>query len=101
MKNDDYIKRSDALNELYRYASEKDPLHTIKYRVDVCERIEKIPAANVKSGIQGYWIDENPESFLDPRMRCSICGHIDLPLAKWRFCPVCGANMKSEFIENK
>lgn len=44
---DKYIKRDDALFELYRYASAKDPALMIAYRVDLCERIKKIPAADV------------------------------------------------------
>ena len=47
MTNNDYILRSDALFELYRYASAKDPALMIAHRVDLCERIEKIPAADV------------------------------------------------------
>lgn len=48
MPNDDYIKRSDAVFELYRYASAKDPALMIAHRVDLCERIEKIPSAAVE-----------------------------------------------------
>ena len=48
MPNDDYILRGDAVFELYRYASAKDPALMIAYRVDLYERIEKIHAADVE-----------------------------------------------------
>ena len=48
MPNEDYILRRDALGELYRGASEQDPILMISHRVDLCERIEKIPAADVE-----------------------------------------------------
>jgi rubrerythrin len=63
---------------------------------DVISDIEDFPAADVEPVRHGRWIDENPESFLDPRMRCSVCGHVDMPLVKWRFCPVCGAKIVEE-----
>lgn len=96
MPTDDYIKRDEALFELYRDASAKDPAIIIAYRVNLCERIENIPAADVEPVKHGRWIDENPASPMDPRMRCSVCGHLDIPIVKWRFCPVCGAKMDKE-----
>ena len=63
---------------------------------DVISDIEDFPAADVEPVRHGRWIDENSASPLDPRMRCSVCGHDDLPLAKWRFCPMCGAKMDKE-----
>jgi len=46
--------------------------------------------------VHGRWIDENPDDFLDTRMKCSVCTAIESPLVKWRYCPVCGARMDGE-----
>lgn len=67
MPNDDYIKRSDALFELYRNASAKDPMLMIAYRVDLCERIEKIPAADVEPKQRWIPVTERlPEEKISP-----------------------------------
>lgn len=67
MPNNDYIKRSDALFELYRNASAKDPMLMIAYRVDLCERIEKIPAADVEPKQRWIPVTERlPEEKISP-----------------------------------
>ena len=60
----------------------------------VIKVIESIPAVDAVQVVHGFWIDENPDDFLDPRMRCSICRVITSPLLKWSYCPNCGAKMK-------
>ena len=45
------------------------------------------------SRVHGRWIDENPNDYMDVRMRCSACRRIDTPLANWDYCPHCGAKM--------
>lgn len=34
----------------------------------------------------------------DPRCQCSECGSIETPLARYRFCPACGAPMTDEAV---
>jgi len=46
--------------------------------------------------VHGRWIDENPDEFLDTRMKCSVCSAIENPLVMWRYCPVYGAKMDGE-----
>jgi hypothetical protein len=60
------------------------------------DMIENAPAVDAAPVVHGRWIDENPDDFLDPRMRCSICTGIESPLIKWRYCPNCGAKMDGE-----
>lgn len=53
------------------------------------------PAADVRPVVRGYW--EFP-IFMDsdannPRCKCSVCGSIETPLARHKFCPNCGAEM--------
>ena len=35
----------------------------------------------------------------DPRCQCSECGIIETPLARHRFCPMCGAPMTDEAVQ--
>ena len=58
--------------------------------------IESIPAVDVALVIHGCWIDVNPDVLLDPRMQCSVCGSIEHPLARWKYCPNCGAKMEAK-----
>ena len=90
---DDYIKRSDA-RAYVRHAYAKGLNLLVAY-------IDVIPAANVEPVVYGSWIDENPASPLDPRMRCSICEHVEVPMWMWRFCPSCGAKMDAEPLKEE
>ena len=60
------------------------PQYMCKCKPDVCH--SAVPMTNAER-IDG--LDE-----LDPRMRCSVCGSVETPLARHRFCPVCVADMK-------
>ena len=107
MPNNDYILRSDALFELHRFASAKDPALMIAYRVDLCERIEKIPAADVepKRGT-GWWIPgdyvaiEHGECVTYPGegITCSYCHYGFKSRFLWsrNYCPHCGSWMLPE-----
>lgn len=55
--------------------------------------IDEAPAVEVK---KGEWIDFSTSDFYDPRMRCSHCGHVELPKAHWNYCPNCGAKMEGD-----
>ena len=79
--SNDLISRNSAI-EAYLDA---DPEATFT------EILDSIPAVDAVPVVRGFWIDENPDDFLDPRLRCSIC--IANPLIKWRYCPNCGAKM--------
>ena len=106
MPNDDYIKRDEALFELYRDASVKDPMALISYRVDLCERIEKIPAVDVEPVWHGWWIpgdrfeyDGHGETVRHPGgITCSRCRYSFAEKHLWSrsYCPHCGAKMDAE-----
>ena len=98
---DEYIKRSDALFELSRYANARDPVHRISYRVDLCERIEKIPAADVEPVRHGRWVQSDLDKDF---VTCSECKRMKLQnrmawnlntAEHWglHYCPNCGAKM--------
>ena len=55
---------------------------------------DDIPAADVRPVLRGHWIDAYPHIANDPRMICSVCGEEEMPLAKNRFCPNCGAELR-------
>ena len=65
----------------------------------VIKVIESLPAVDAVPVVHGHWIDENPDDFLDPRMRCSICTEAESPLIKWHYCPNCGAKMDGKDSE--
>lgn len=50
--------------------------------------------ADVRPVVRGRWERIDGLDELDPRMRCSVCGSVETPLARHRFCPVCAADMK-------
>ena len=58
--------------------------------------IPKEEGANAREKVHGYWCDANPGDSLDPRMRCSVCGRVSLPLADWAGCPYCLTDMRGE-----
>lgn len=61
--------------------------------IDRAEAAEK-KAADVRPVVRGRWERIDGLDELDPRMRCSVCGSVETPLARHRFCPVCAADMK-------
>lgn len=91
----EYIKRADVLerNDLTWYDLDTFIVHTDLVRDKNEEMIYSIPPANVIELRKGTWIDVN-DNPLDVRMKCSVCGVIDTPLARWNFCPNCGADMR-------
>lgn len=92
-KNCECIKRIDAKRALTALSADLDA-ETVQRCI---EAMNNLKAADVEPKRKsGRWIDEHPASPMDPRMRCSVCGHVDMPLVKWRFCPVCGAKMDKE-----
>ena len=60
------------------------------------DKLKFVYVSEVQPVVHGRWIDENPDDYLDPRMRCSICTGVESPLLKWRYCPNCGARMDGE-----
>lgn len=80
----DYIERRAALHAVNEFFH--DP------KVDVA--LYDVPAADVRPVVRGRWERIDGLDELDPRMRCSVCGSVETPLARHRFCPVCAADMK-------
>lgn len=62
---------------------------------ELLDELESV-ATDAEPVRHGRWIDVNPDSFWDPRMRCSICKQEEIPLSKWHYCPNCGAKMDKE-----
>lgn len=97
---DDLISRTaalDALDHERKVLIEQGRIGAEHIVVHHARRmIEDLPAVEAVPVVHGRWIDENPDDFLDPRMRCSICTGIESPLLKWRYCPNCGAKMDGD-----
>lgn len=81
----DYIERKAAFDAAQEHFC--DSARTL-------EAIETLPAADVRPVVRGRWERIDGLDELDPRMRCSVCGSVETPLARHRFCPVCAADMK-------
>ncbi|OUQ41406.1 hypothetical protein B5E65_12285 [Gemmiger sp. An120] len=99
---DDYIKRQDVLDAIWLVDPENDGadggtvvLQNLELTSsDVESIVSEIPAADVRPVVRGRWERIDGLDELDPRMRCSVCGSVETPLARHRFCPVCAADMK-------
>lgn len=66
---------------------------------DVLSFINEAPTIDAAPVVHGRWefpIFEDEEDGLDPRVKCSECGCIEAALAKWNYCPNCGAKMDAE-----
>lgn len=87
---DELISRNEAIKWFFRPYSNEESYSNL----DVERALKAIPTVDAAPIVHGFWIDENPDDFLDPRMRCSICRVIASPLIKWRYCPNCGAKME-------
>ena len=87
---DELISRNEAIKWFFRPYSNEESYSNL----DVERALKAIPTVDAVPVVYGFWIDENPDDFLDPRMRCSICRVIASPLIKWRYCPNCGAKME-------
>ena len=81
----DYIERKAAFDAAQEHFC--DSARTL-------EAIETLPAADVRLVVRGRWERIDGLDELDPRMRCSVCGSVETPLVRHRFCPVCAADMK-------
>lgn len=89
---DELISRNEAIKWFFRPYSNEESYSNL----DVERALKAIPTVDAVPVVHGMWIDEHPDNFLDPRMRCSICRAIANPLIKWHYCPNCGAKMDDE-----
>lgn len=95
--NNDYIKRSDAIEET------RKPWTT---RAELRRRICNIPPAKVRPAVCGHMIGREEaekifeEDYSDyPFGQCSVCGHCDWDCVEsegFNYCPNCGAYMRED-----
>ena len=81
----EYISREDVIN----ITAETGAWETQN-------RVRELPAADVQPVKHGKWIDYNPDNENDPRCICSVCGSVEFPLSRHKYCPNCGADMRGE-----
>ena len=84
-------------------------LYDPERRIMVVEEARRVAVAALRpvsreqvEGIRGEWvfpIFADQEDANDPRWQCSECGSIEIPLARHRFCPSCGAPMTDEAVQ--
>lgn len=90
---DDYmdtiINQHRKIMRLEHQLSEIYSASGLKYESDTYQPI------SIRS-LNGKWIPLSDDE-LDVRMECSVCGSIETPLAKDKFCPNCGSRMTGIF----
>lgn len=90
IKIPEYIDKEDAyFAVLENWSSDMLP-------GDFDDIIRAVPSADVAPVVHAQWeipifIDGNDA--LDPRVKCSECGEVEAALARWKYCPNCGARM--------
>ena len=93
----EYIKREDVARMLETAQIISDGEYYGYCTEDI--NLNRIPAADVVEVRYAHWefpVSTDPEDNLDPRMKCSECGEVDTPLARWNYCPNCGAKIDKE-----
>ena len=83
-KRDDLVQRGALLDA---YDAAKGPPGEARSLIAAAPAVEAVPVAHAR------WIAVNPVDSLDPRMRCTACKSIEMPLVTWRHCPICGAKI--------
>ena len=84
----EYIDRNALIEHM-----KKDPLFDLVEQYGITGVIESFPVADVQPVKHGRWIDKNPQDKYDPRCICSVCGSVEFPLSRHKYCPNCGAKM--------
>ena len=96
----DYISRWDAINAIQEHFTE-DGFRGYKDGQKMLDRINAIPAADVRENKRGKW-DDKKVAFYFKCSECGCCvrafaGEVFLDYAQeWNFCPNCGADMREE-----
>lgn len=70
----------------------------------IIDEIDEQPTADVRENVRGEWIDKGKNwtvtngaiSMEIPVKECSVCGRPYLYIITDRFCPNCGADMRSQ-----
>ena len=96
----EYIEREAALEICEKEYQER--LRMLDYCGDtvawnIGNAIKAVPAAVVAEVRHGRWefpIFADSDNELDPRVKCSECGEIEMAFARWKYCPNCGAKME-------
>ena len=76
--------------------------HGGRSALDLALAALRFPTREMVERMRGEWmfpIFGDQQSAEDPRCQCSECGSIEMPLARHRFCPSCGAPMTDEAVD--
>ena len=95
----EYIKREDIVAKFQKLKDKCKSLKNAIYLDGVIAVLDSIPAADVAEVRHGRWefpIFADSDNELDPRVKCSECGEIEMAFARWKYCPNCGAKMEGE-----
>mgnify|MGYP002709852353 CR=1 FL=1 len=94
-----YIDRESAISLIKQYGHDaidggRYSLDTVDDLVELANRIEALPSADVVPVVHGRWISKNPHGY-EWTFVCSNCGYVDgYPFNdRHNYCPHCGATM--------
>ncbi len=98
---EEYIKKQDALNALYRAQRDvtwsMDHVDTMDQMIDY---VEKLPPEDIKPTKHGKWISASTKPGVQIGMKCSICGarikYSEFFNGNHNYCHKCGAKMDKE-----
>lgn len=91
----DTLKKEILETYEHEYPTESGAFDEFVSRI-VPNIISNAPTIDAVPVVHGRWEVVKEYDELDPRMICSACGEIDMPLARWSYCPNCGARMDLE-----
>lgn len=107
----EYIERESLLKDIKQYAHaridndaiDKMGFQFVEDMVSILRIVEIKSAADVVEVKHGEWIWEETMSLVDPApiiLCCSVCGGCHDVSEYFRYCPHCGAKMKSKRAED-
>lgn len=85
-----------AIEVVHKWLEDVFCISSTEDEVTVFKRLRALPTVDAESVKHGRWVDFNPKDDFDPRMVCSLCKGVDIPTARWKYCPICGAKMDLE-----
>ena len=91
----EYIDREATLNAIENAFDRETILNRFVRKIAIIA-VKKVPAADVRPVVHGYWIDEYiPSTDCDGYhvSRCSVCDW-NYPMFDKPYCPNCGADMR-------
>lgn len=92
----DYIEREAASRVLCDACGNAACPKGLIPRCSYYEKMQSIPAADVRPVVHGEWIKGVGENGVTTSLFCSECGYENKHWYEWKFCPNCSAQMDKD-----